>query len=158
MLCGADQYVVSMSIATPQQPIGMLHIGVGVEFVNRIVLDMLFDVIVVLVVALFFTIELLHFMAGSKLEAALKSLGNTIERGALGDFTATPRPTRELAFNNVLRLLEAVRERVNAGYAALARDIDAGQRVPAHERPPGLSAASSRKLPRVASMTRRDGR
>ena len=82
-----NQYVVSMPIVTPQQPVGMMHIGVSVDFVDRIVLDMLFDVLVVLVVALFFTLELLNFMAGSKLEASLKSLGDTIERGASGDFT-----------------------------------------------------------------------
>jgi hypothetical protein len=84
-----NQYVVSMPIVTPQQPVGMMHIGVSVDFVDRIVLDMLFDVLVVLVVALFFTLELLNFMAGSKLEASLKALGDTIERGASGDFTAT---------------------------------------------------------------------
>jgi hypothetical protein len=82
-----NQYVVSMPIVTPQQPVGMMHIGVSVDFVDRIILDMLFDVLVVLVVALFFTLELLNFMAGSKLEASLKSLGDTIERGASGDFT-----------------------------------------------------------------------
>ena len=136
-----NQYVVSMPIVTPEQPMGMLHIGIGVEFVDKIVLDMLYDVLVVLVVALFFTLELLNFMAGSKLEAALKSLGDTIERGASGDFAATRRPVGETAFGSVLKLLEGVRARVNAAYATLVHDIEAGRRVPAHERPPGLAAA-----------------
>jgi predicted MFS family arabinose efflux permease len=139
-----NQYVVSMPIVTPQQPVGMMHIGVSVDFVDRIVLDMLFDVLVVLVVALFFTLELLNFMAGSKLEASLKSLGDTIERGASGDFT----PLRSRGpqgqsgpFAAVLQLLEDVRARVNTGFEMLSRDIDHGRRVPAHERPPGLAAA-----------------
>lgn len=136
-----NQYVVSMPIVTPQQPVGMMHIGVSVDFVDRIILDMLFDVLVVLVVALFFTLELLNFMAGSKLEASLKSLGETIERGASGDF----RPLRSRGpagpFGAVLKLLEEVRARVNTGFETLARDIDNGRRVPAHERPPGLAAA-----------------
>ncbi|MDP1691262.1 MAG: MFS transporter [Burkholderiaceae bacterium] len=136
-----DQYVVSMPIVAGQQPIGMLHIGIGVDFVDKIVLEMLYDVLVVLVVALFFTLELLHFMAGSKLEAALKSLGDTIERGAIGDFAATPKPVRETAFDNVLKLLEGVRARVNSAFARLVHDIEAGRRGPAHERPPGLQAA-----------------
>ena len=136
-----NQYVVTMPIVTPQQPVGLLHIGVSVDFVDQIVLDMLFDVLVVLVVALFFTLELLNFMAGSKLEAALKSLGNSIERGAAGDFTATHGPAGDLAFGNVLALLEAVRARVNAAYVALVHDIDVGRRGPAHERPPGLAMA-----------------
>ncbi len=136
-----NQYIVTMPIVTPQQPVGLLHIGVSVDFVNKIVLDMLYDVLVVLVVALFFTLELLNFMAGSKLEAALKMLGNSIERGANGDFTATRKPVGEMAFGNVLTLLEAVRARVNAAHAALAHDIDVGRRGPTHERPPGLAAA-----------------
>ena len=136
-----NQYVITMPIVTPQQPIGLLHIGVGVDFVDKIVLDMLYDVLVVLIVALFFTLELLNFMAGSKLEAALKSLGDTIERGATGDFRSMPRPMRDKAFGNVLTLLDAVRMRVNAAYAALAKDIEAGRRGPAHERPPGLTLA-----------------
>ncbi len=136
-----DQYMVSMPIVTSQQPVGMMHIGVSVDFVDRIVLDMLFDVLVVLVVALFFTLELLNFLAGSRLETALKGLGETIERGASGDFTPLRARGPALAFAAVLQLLEDVRARVNAGYAALARDIEQGRRVPAHERPPGLAAA-----------------
>jgi MFS family permease len=141
-----NQYVVSMPIVTPQQPVGMMHIGVSVDFVDRIVLDMLFDVLVVLVVALFFTLELLNFMAGSKLEASLKSLGETIERGASGDFTPlrSRGPSGQSGpFGAVLRGLDEVRARVNAGFEMLARDIDNGRRVPAHERPPGLAAAQS---------------
>ncbi len=136
-----DQYVVSMPIVTPQQPVGMMHIGVSVDFVDRIILDMLFDVLVVLVVALFFTLELLNFMAGSKLEASLKALGETIERGASGDFTPLRSRGPAGPFAAVLKLLEDVRGRVNAGFEMLARDIDNGRRVPAHERPPGLAAA-----------------
>ncbi len=136
-----NQYVVSMPIITPQQPVGMMHIGVSVDFVDRIILDMLFDVVVVLVVALFFTLELLNFLAGSKIEAALKSLGETIERGASGDFTATRSRSPVGPFASVVKLLEDVRERVNTGFAVLARDIEQARRVPAHERPPGLSAA-----------------
>ena len=135
------QYVVSMPIVTPQQPVGMLHIGVSVDFVDKIILDMLFDVLVVLVVALFFTLELLSFMAGTKIEAALKSLGDTIERGAAGDFSAAPVRETEMAFSSVSKLLEAMRAHVNSAYLALASDIETGRRGPAHERPPGLMAA-----------------
>ena len=41
------------------------NIGIDVGFVDHIVLEMLYDVLVVLVVALFFTLELLHFIAGA---------------------------------------------------------------------------------------------
>jgi hypothetical protein len=63
----------------------MLHLGVDVRFVDDLMLEMLYDVLVVLVVSLFFTLELLHFMAGARLEQAL---------GALGDvFAAAPPVT-----------------------------------------------------------------
>lgn len=136
-----NQYVVSMPIVTPQQPVGMLHIGVAVDFVDRIILDMLYDVVVVLVVALFLTLELLNFMAGMKLAAALKSLGRSIEAGAGGDFAAARAHPSDTAFGRILGLLEAARARVNSAYEALARDIEVGRRCPAHERPPGLTAA-----------------
>jgi len=136
-----NQYVVSMPIVTPQQPVGMLHIGVAVDFVDKIILEMLYDVVVVLVVALFLTLELLNFMAGTKLSAALSSLGRSIEAGAGGDFAATRAHAAETAFGGVLGLLEAARARVNAAYEALARDIEIGRHCPSHERPPGLTAA-----------------
>ena len=139
-----NQYVVSMPIVTPQQPMGMLHIGVGVDFVDRIVLDMMLDVLVVLVVALFFTLELLNFMAGTRIEAALKSLGDTIARGATGDFTSSRVREVSPAFANLLTLLESVRLRVSTAYEALVRDVDAKRRGPAHERPPGLADVQTR--------------
>ena len=136
-----NQFVVSLPIVTAQQPVGMLHIGVSVAFVDRIVLDMLFDVLVVLVVALFFTLELLSFMAGTKIEASFKLLGASLERGAAGDFTTPRARDTEAPVGSVVRLLEAVRARVNAGYHALAGEVEAGRRGPAHERPPGLATA-----------------
>ena len=138
-----SQYVVSLPIVTSEQPVGMLHIGIGVDFVDRIVLDMLYDVLVVLVVALFFTLELLNFMAGTRLEAALKSLGDSIERGASGDFSTVRVRENDNGFGALLKLLDAVRARVNSAYEALARDVEIGRRGPAHERPPGLMAAHS---------------
>jgi MFS family permease len=97
-------------------------------------------------VALFFTIELLHFLAGDKIEAALRPLGEAFGRGAAGDF----RPVRVAddvgAFGAAVRTLEAVRARVNAGYEALAREVDAARRRPAHERPQDLDGVRAGML------------
>lgn len=135
-----NHYFVSLPIVSPKGPLGMLHIGVDVRFVDDIVLDLALDVLVVLVVALFFTLELLHFMAGSQLETALRSLGDTIERGASGNFTPAARRQIDKRFGVLLGLLDAVLGRVNNAYAALAQRVEAGRRSPAHERPPGLAA------------------
>ena len=138
-----SQYLVSLPIEAPQGVLGMLHIGVDVRFVDNIVLGMMYDVLIVLVVALFFTLELLNFMAGARLERSLKSLGDTIERGTAGNF-ATPRSSASPQdFSAVSGLLDALLARINAAYAALAHDIEAGRRGPTHERPPGLGAAQS---------------
>jgi MFS family permease len=137
------EYLISMPIVAGEQALGVLHLGVDVRFVDNIVLDMLYDVVVVLVVTLFFTLELLHFLAGAKLEASLRSLGETFERGGSGNFT-TPRDNRAgQAFGALLKLMDGTLARINAAFGALARDVEDGRRVPAHERHPGLAVAQS---------------
>ncbi len=145
-------YLVSMPISTVDGPLGVLHMGLDVGFFDSLVTDMLFDVLVVVVVSLFFTLELLHFMAGAKLEAALRDLGAAFERGAAGDFRLQPRRTVEKtsdknsapddsAFAGVLAQLEANLQRVNRAFVGLVQEVDGHRRGPAHERPPGLAAA-----------------
>jgi MFS family permease len=134
------QYVVSIPIAAGDGPIGMFHIGVDAGFVDSIVLEMLYDVLVVLVVALFFTLELLNFIAGASIEAGLLPLAKALERGRHGDFTTSTSATSH-EFGSVVKLLEAAAQRVSAGYEALVRDIEAARRDPVHERTRGLGAA-----------------
>ena len=136
-------FIVTLPIVSAQAPLGLLHLGVDVRFIDAIVLDMLFDVLVVLVVALFFTLELLNFMAGARVEASLRALGDTIERGAEGNFATRKSVTAEHEFSSVQGLLEGVLARVNNAFGALSRDVEAGRHGPAHERPPGLAAAQS---------------
>ena len=139
-----EQYMVSMPIVMGAQPLGMLHIGVDVGFVDDMVLDMLYDVLVVLVVSLFVTVELLHFIAGAKLEASLRELGATFERGASGNFaTRAVDGQGDKAFGALLKVMHGTLERINLAYAALARDVEAGRSVPAHERQPGLASAQA---------------
>ncbi len=133
-----NHYMVSLPIVAAQGAMGLLHIGLDARFIDNIVLDMLYDVLVVLVVSLFFTLELLNFMAGARLEAALKVLGDTVERGASGNFTTPAGKPAEREFGAVLGLLEALLARINSGFATLSNDIETGKRGPAHERPPGL--------------------
>ena len=139
----SPHYIVSLPIVSAAGPLGIMHIGVDENFVNNIVLDMLYDVLVVLVVSLFFTLELLHFMAGARLEAALKALGDVIELGATGNFAQQPDRAVERKFGTLLDLLGKALARVNAGYTALQHELEAGRHCPAHERPAGLAAAQA---------------
>jgi predicted MFS family arabinose efflux permease len=133
-----EQYMVTVPIIAPSGPVGMLHVGVSVEFVNRIILDMLLDVVVVLVVALFFALELLHFLAGRRIESALNLLGSVMQRGASGDFARSRLRTRGQLFGGIAARLEAVRESVNQRYESLQTLVAAELRGPAHERHPQL--------------------
>lgn len=153
-----DLFVVSLPIADEQRTLGMLHLGVASSFVDDLVLEMLLDVVVILVVALFFTIELLHFIAGARLDATLRDLGETFERGAAGDFVLHARPKGEQAFKGLLQLMDATLARLNSAYAALARDLDTSRRVPTHERLPGVQAAQTEaaNLPRQFRFGRID--
>lgn len=142
-----DQYLVSLPIVTAQQQrMGMLHIGVSVDFINRITTDMVFDVVVVLIVAMFFTLELLHFLAGDKIDKALRSLGESFERGAMGDFSTARVADGQGAFSAAVRALEAVRARVSKGYEMLVREVDEARRQPAHERPAALDGVRAGML------------
>jgi MFS family permease len=138
-----DQYIVSLPIHGPDGLLGTLHLGVDARFVDNVVLEMLYDVLVVLVVALFFTLELLHFIAGVKLEASLKAVGDTFGRGAAGRFATPARLQDAASFGGLLPLLQGTLERVNRAFAALERDIESARRGPAHERPPGLAQAQA---------------
>ena len=137
------QYVVSMPVIGPDGPLGALHAGIDVGFVDDIVREMLFDVVVILIVSLFFTLELLNFIAGARLEAGLRAVAGMLERGQRGDFTIRPEGAAHPDFGGVLQKLEAAAARVNAGMLALAREIDAARLVPAHERRSGLPAAQA---------------
>lgn len=136
-------YVVSMPMVTPDRPLGALHLGVDARFVDHLMLDMLYDVGVVLIVTLFFTLELLHFIAGASLEGSLRSLGNTFERGAAGNFATRPHRGAGHAFDGLLKRMDAILAHINASYAALARRVDESLHAPAHERRPGAAAAKA---------------
>jgi HAMP domain-containing protein len=114
-----------LPIVNEAGPLGMLHLGVDVRFVDDLMLEMLYDVLVVLVVSLFFTLELLHFMAGARLEQALGALGDVFQRGARGEFGTPPRRRGDLAFGSAIQVLEGALARINAGFLALTRDVDA---------------------------------
>lgn len=135
------QYVVSLPVFNGAQALGLLHIGVDVRFVDDIVLDMLYDVLIVLAVSLFFTLELLHFMAGAKLDASLRSLGDVFERGAEGNVRTQPRSRVGMSFGALQRAMDGMLACVNAQYAELVQAVDQGRRGPAHERLPGLASA-----------------
>jgi MFS family permease/HAMP domain-containing protein len=137
----AGQYIVSLPVvAADGQWLGLLHLGLDAAFVDAIVIDMLLDVLVILVVALFFTLELLHFMAGAKLEADLKALGQAFERGAAGQFSTPPRTHVGYAFGSLLAAMQGVLTRLNSAYRQLVDEVQRQRQLPTHERHPALAS------------------
>ncbi|MBI5719171.1 MAG: MFS transporter [Burkholderiales bacterium] len=137
-----DLFMVSLPVASAERKLGMLHMGVDLRFVDDMVLDMLLDVLVVLVVALFFTLELMHFIAGARLDASLRDLGETFERGSAGNFVIPVRGGgADQAFGGLLKALDGVLARLNDAYETLARELERSRHVPTHERHPGMRLA-----------------
>lgn len=64
-----DQYLVSLPLLSGEKRLGMIHLGLAQAHINGILTEGLLDIVVVLLVALFFTFELLHFIAGGRLPA-----------------------------------------------------------------------------------------
>jgi MFS family permease len=138
------QYFVSIPIVAAR-PLGMLHIGVAKAFVDNVLLEVLLDVLVVLLVSLFFTLELLNFMAGARLASGLGELAHQVERMRAGDFTASARVRANDEIGRLLRRIDAAIDHVNVRYEFLVGEL--GQKLR------GADAARKEALrPAVAAL------
>jgi MFS family permease len=117
------QYFVSMPIVS-DKPLGMLHIGIDAKFVDNVLLEVLLDVVVVLVVSLFFTLELLNFMAGARLASGLGEFAQQVERMRAGDFTATARVRANDEIGRLLRRIDAAIDHLNVRYEFLVGELE----------------------------------
>lgn len=116
------QYFVSVPIVA-DRPLGMLHIGVAKEFVDTVLLEVMLDVLVVLVVSLFFTLELLNFMAGARLASGLGEFAQQVDRMRGGDFTASARLRANDEIGRLLRRIDAAIDHVNVRYEFLVGEL-----------------------------------
>ena len=114
----ASQDIVSLPIEVDGEALGALHVGIDVGFVDDLVLEMMYDVLVILVVTLFFTLELLNWIAGTRLDAGLKSLAAVLNRGGAGEFNVTTRDPGE-EFSELRVRLENEAKRVNESLVKL---------------------------------------
>jgi MFS family permease len=117
------QYIVSLPIIAGTQALGVLHMGIDSVFVNRVLLEVMLDVLVVLVVSLFFTLELLNFMAGARLASGLGEFAQQVERMRSGDFTATARVRANDEIGRLLRRIDAAVDHLNVRYEHLSGEL-----------------------------------
>ena len=135
-----SQYFVTMPIAS-DKPLGMLHIGIDGKFVDNVLLEVMLDVLVVLVVSLFFTLELLNFMAGARLASGLGEFAQQVERMRSGDFTATARVRANDEIGRLLRRIDAAIDHLNVRYEFLVGELEDKMRSAAGARRETLKPA-----------------
>jgi MFS family permease len=135
------QYIVSMPIIAEGNPLGVLHIGIDSVFVERVLLEVMLDVVVVLVVSLFFTLELLNFMAGARLSSGLGEFAQQVERMKSGDFTATARIRANDEIGRLLRRIDAAVDHLNVRYEFLAGELQDKLRTATAQRREALKPA-----------------
>src|SRR5258708_8675565 len=117
------QYIVSMPINDAGKPLGVLHVGIDAAFVDHVLLEVLLDVVVVLVVSLFFTLELLNFMAGARLASGLGEFARQVDRMRSGDFTATARIRANDEIGRLLRRIDSAIDHLNVRYEFLVGEL-----------------------------------
>ena len=118
-----QQYIVSVPINDNGKPLGVLHVGIDAAFVDHVLLEVLLDVVVVLVVSLFFTLELLNFMAGARLASGLGEFARQVERMRSGDFTATARIRANDEIGRLLRRIDSAIDHLNVRYEFLVGEL-----------------------------------
>ena len=118
-----QQYIVSMPINNEGKPLGVLHVGIDAAFVDHVLLEVLLDVVVVLVVSLFFTLELLNFMAGARLASGLGEFARQVERMRAGDFNATARIRANDEIGRLLRRIDSAIDHLNVRYEFLVGEL-----------------------------------
>jgi MFS family permease len=134
-------YFVSLPIRT-DKPVGMLHIVIEGKFVENVLLEVLLDVVVVLVVSLFFTLELLNFMAGARLASGLGEFQHQVDRMRTGDFTATARIRANDEIGRMLRRIDAAVDHLNVRYEFLVGELEEKLRGATGERREALKPAA----------------
>ena len=137
-----EQYIVSMPINDDGKPLGVLHVGIDSKFVEHVLLEVLLDVVVVLVVSLFFTLELLNFMAGARLASGLGEFARQVERMKSGDFTATARIRANDEIGRLLRRIDSAIDHLNVRYEFLVGELQDKLRTAAGAQREALRPAS----------------
>ena len=117
-------YMVPLPIlSATNEPLGILHIGIDSAFVDRVLLESVLDIVVVLVVSLFFTLELLNFMAGVRLAAGLGEFHHTVNRLRAGDFTVVKHVRANDEIGRLLARVDTAIEQLNVRFRGMNEEL-----------------------------------
>jgi MFS family permease len=121
------QYVLSMpllSISDNNERVGSLHIGISQSHVQNMMHEVMLDIVVVLCVAIFFTLEVLRFAAGNRLESSLEMLTEMLARIAGRDFRRIPVTRLNDEIGHVMQRCDAMLATIEQRYDQLRAKLN----------------------------------
>ena len=99
--------------------LGALHIGIGSVFINQLLTEVMLDILVILIVALFFTRELLSFIAGARLESVIDAYSSVLARVREGDFRARVNACSDDELGRSMGRIDAILDSLQDKYQQL---------------------------------------
>lgn len=129
------QYVVSIPIISriqtdvgidgnDKQPLGALYIGLGSSFIQQLLTEVMLDILVILIVALFFTRELLSFITGGRVESVVDAYSHVLTTVKNGDLRARIQAGAEDELGRSMAKIDQMLDRVQDNYQRLKTKVE----------------------------------
>ncbi len=106
------------------QPVGALHVGVDQKFVQKKLEDIIFDVAIVLLVALLITFELLLFLMTTNISRPIESVHRLMSKVEVGDFRQTLEHDSRDEVGRFVHTLNGIILEVNAHYRNMEAKVN----------------------------------
>lgn len=132
----ADHSVVNFDIAIDSggATLGTLHLGVSSSYSRRILLELVYDVLTILVVSLLITFGLLSFMIQTSVAGSLHSVLGMLDRIGQGDFRPRRKPPGSDRIGRLLSHLEEEMASLRRLYRDTMANLEAMGPVAGEER------------------------
>jgi predicted MFS family arabinose efflux permease/HAMP domain-containing protein len=105
-------------------PMGALHVGVDQKFVQKKLEDIIFDVMIVLLVALLITFELLLFLMTTNISRPIESVHRLMGKVEVGDFRQTLEHDSRDEVGRFVNTLNGIILEVNAHYRNMEEKVN----------------------------------
>jgi predicted MFS family arabinose efflux permease len=131
-----DHSVVNfdIAIANGEVTLGTLHLGVSSSYSRRILLELVYDVLTILVVSLLITFGLLSFMIQTSVAGRLHSVLGILDRIRQGDFRPRSRPSGSDRIGRLLNHLEGEMASLRLLYRDTMANLEAMGQMASEER------------------------